>query len=137
MECHGQINQMETVYQAKPMNMAWCLQCHRDPTDRIRPRDEITKLDWKPGAEDASTVAAFAGLPYDALYAAAFNAGVDIKNPQMSSPRTDIGANELAKKYVVRIVKNESESGLRTELGKVLKDQYHVNPNTDCITCHR
>ena len=32
VECHGQINQMEVVYQAKPMNMAWCLQCHRDPT---------------------------------------------------------------------------------------------------------
>ena len=63
VECHGQINQMEHVYQAKPMNMGWCIQCHRDPTDRIRPKDEITHLDWQPSDKAASTVQAFAMLP--------------------------------------------------------------------------
>ena len=52
VECHGQVNHMETVYQAKPMNMAWCVQCHRDPTERIRPRDAVTKLDWVPSEDD-------------------------------------------------------------------------------------
>lgn len=46
VSCHGQVNQMETVFQAHPMNMAWCLACHRDPTPNIRPRNEVTNLDW-------------------------------------------------------------------------------------------
>ncbi|HVS73035.1 MAG TPA: cytochrome c3 family protein [Phycisphaerae bacterium] len=48
VECHGNINHMEVVYQAKPLNMAWCLQCHRDPTAHIRPKDQVTNLDWLP-----------------------------------------------------------------------------------------
>jgi hypothetical protein len=125
VECHGQINNMETVYQAKPMNMAWCLQCHRDPTDRIRPRDQVTKLDWKPSAEDPSTVAAFATLPD--LQQRASKLGVSAAGSK----------TELARAYVSKITETESLSAVKTELGQILKDQYHVNPNTDCITCHR
>jgi hypothetical protein len=33
VECHGQINKMEEVYHAKPLSMAFCLDCHRDPAD--------------------------------------------------------------------------------------------------------
>src|SRR3954469_3651820 len=39
VECHGKVNHMEVVSMVQPLNMAWCLQCHRDPTSRIRPRD--------------------------------------------------------------------------------------------------
>ena len=31
VECHGHINKMDEVYQAKPLTMAFCLDCHRDP----------------------------------------------------------------------------------------------------------
>lgn len=48
VECHGNVNHMEQVYQVAALNMAWCLQCHRDPEDKIRPRDQVTNLDWKP-----------------------------------------------------------------------------------------
>ena len=47
-ECHGQINQMDVVYHAKPLSMGWCLECHRNPEGRIRPLDQITNLDWRP-----------------------------------------------------------------------------------------
>jgi len=47
-ECHGQINQMDVVYHAKPLSMGFCLECHRDPQGRIRPLDQITNLDWRP-----------------------------------------------------------------------------------------
>jgi hypothetical protein len=46
--CHGQINHMPVVYDAKPMSMAWCLECHRHPENFLRPEDQITNLDWKP-----------------------------------------------------------------------------------------
>ena len=126
VECHGQINQMEVVYQAKPMNMAWCLQCHREPDNRIRPRDQVTKLDWKPSADDSSTVAAFATLPD--LQARATKAGLT----------TTAGSkSDLEKAYLTKLTETESLSSVKAELGKILRDQYHVNPNTDCITCHR
>ena len=52
VECHGQINQMEEVYHAKPLSMAFCLDCHRDPARHVRPLDKITDLDWKAPDED-------------------------------------------------------------------------------------
>jgi formate-dependent nitrite reductase cytochrome c552 subunit len=47
VECHGQINQMDEVYHAKPFSMLFCLDCHRDPAARLRPPDKITDLNWK------------------------------------------------------------------------------------------
>ena len=46
VECHGPIHQMDEVYHAKPLSMAFCLECHRDPASRIRPVDKVTDLDW-------------------------------------------------------------------------------------------
>ncbi len=47
VECHGQINQMDEVFQSKPLSMTYCLECHRDPAARLRPPDKITDLNWK------------------------------------------------------------------------------------------
>jgi hypothetical protein len=44
--CHGRIDQMEVVYQAEPLNMAWCLECHRNPEKFLRPRDQITNMTY-------------------------------------------------------------------------------------------
>jgi mono/diheme cytochrome c family protein len=37
---------MDEVYHAKPLSMAFCLECHRDPAARIRPVDKVTDLGW-------------------------------------------------------------------------------------------
>lgn len=47
VSCHGQVNQMEEVYHAKPLSMGFCLDCHRAPENYIRPLDRVTQLDWK------------------------------------------------------------------------------------------
>src|SRR3954449_4549811 len=31
VECHGNVNHMVQVYQFAPLNMGWCVQCHRSP----------------------------------------------------------------------------------------------------------
>ena len=55
VSCHGRIDKMERVYQAKQLSMAWCLDCHRNPAPNIRPLEFVTKLDWKPPAgQDAA-----------------------------------------------------------------------------------
>jgi hypothetical protein len=76
VECHGRIDLMERVETVKPLNMGWCLDCHRDPRPFLRPKDQVTNILWTPAKD-------------------------------------------------------------RTALGQELKDKYHVNPNTDCVTCHR
>ncbi len=50
--CHGNITQMEVVMRAQPLSMGWCLDCHRNPAQHIRPANMITKFGWKPTAEE-------------------------------------------------------------------------------------
>lgn len=51
--CHGQINQMPLVFQAKPLTMQWCLDCHRNPEQTLRPHDQVVNMDWQPAANQA------------------------------------------------------------------------------------
>ncbi|HSM51351.1 MAG TPA: cytochrome c3 family protein [Thermoanaerobaculia bacterium] len=46
--CHGRIDEMAGVTQAAPLTMSWCLDCHRDPVQNLRPRAEVTTMGWKP-----------------------------------------------------------------------------------------
>ncbi len=48
VECHGRVDKMEKVWQENSLVMAWCLECHRNPTERLRPLDKITDMDWEP-----------------------------------------------------------------------------------------
>jgi hypothetical protein len=47
IECHGDIQNMEVVHHAKPLSMAFCLECHRNPEQYIRPVEEVYNLDWE------------------------------------------------------------------------------------------
>ena len=49
-ECHGPVHQMEQVRQVQPMHMGWCLECHRSPEKFLRPRDQVTHMDWTPAS---------------------------------------------------------------------------------------
>jgi hypothetical protein len=44
--CHGRIDKMEVVYQAEPLSMGWCLECHRQPEVYLRPNAEITTMGY-------------------------------------------------------------------------------------------
>jgi len=51
--CHGAVNQMPLMFQASPLNMDWCLACHRHPEQNVRPRDQVFNMDWKaPGNQE-------------------------------------------------------------------------------------
>jgi hypothetical protein len=76
VECHGRVDRMEKVYWAKPLSMAWCLECHRHPEAALRPPEEVTNMEWK--------------APEDPLV-----------------------------------------------YGAKLRAANHINPPTDCSTCHR
>ncbi len=55
VSCHGRIDRMEMVQQDEPLNMAWCLDCHRRPEAYVRPLDQVTVMDWVPN-EDQTTL---------------------------------------------------------------------------------
>lgn len=49
--CHGRVDEMPLTFQAKPLTMQFCLECHRDPAPHLRPRDRVTDTDWKPDGD--------------------------------------------------------------------------------------
>jgi hypothetical protein len=53
VECHGRVDKMEVVYQAQPLSMGWCLDCHRNPEPRLRPVDQVTNMAWQPEGDRA------------------------------------------------------------------------------------
>ncbi len=53
VSCHGRVDEMVEVKQVEPLNMGWCLDCHRDPASRLRPAALVTKLDWTPDRDAA------------------------------------------------------------------------------------
>jgi hypothetical protein len=57
--CHSNVAAMEVIEQKKPLSMGWCLDCHRNPDDQIRPRDQLTKMNWKPHSDHAEFVEEF------------------------------------------------------------------------------
>jgi len=44
--CHGQVNQMPLMFQASPLNMEWCLDCHRNPERVLRKREDVVNWNW-------------------------------------------------------------------------------------------
>lgn len=53
VECHGRVDQMDTVREVKSLAMGFCLDCHRDPAAHVRPLDEVTNLGWKASSPEA------------------------------------------------------------------------------------
>ncbi len=52
VECHGRVDKMEIVEQVKPLSMAWCIECHRNPETHIRDPELVTQLDFLPPHEN-------------------------------------------------------------------------------------
>jgi hypothetical protein len=46
--CHGHIDEMPLTYQVPSLLMEWCLDCHRHPEYKVRPRDEVFNMKYEP-----------------------------------------------------------------------------------------
>jgi hypothetical protein len=44
--CHGPVDQMPLVSQENSLLMEWCLDCHRNPEQYLRPREEVFNMAW-------------------------------------------------------------------------------------------
>jgi len=54
-ECHGRVDRMPLMAQARDLQMSFCLECHRDPAARLRPPAGVFAMDWKPAAVGADS----------------------------------------------------------------------------------
>jgi len=50
--CHGRVDKMPLTYQAQPLLMGWCLDCHRAPEKYLRPREEVFNMAYEQPRED-------------------------------------------------------------------------------------
>ena len=49
--CHGKVNRMPLMYQQETLAMEWCLNCHRNAEQYIRPKEEVFNMDYQPPAD--------------------------------------------------------------------------------------
>jgi len=45
--CHGRVDEMPLMRRAAPLQMEWCLECHRHPEKEVRPRAEVFNPKWQ------------------------------------------------------------------------------------------
>jgi cytochrome c7-like protein len=50
--CHGRVDKMPLMYQEASLQMNWCVNCHRNPAQYIRPREEVYNMAWERPAND-------------------------------------------------------------------------------------
>jgi hypothetical protein len=46
--CHGRVDQMPLMLQQESLQMEWCLNCHRNPEQYVRPRSEVYTMGYRP-----------------------------------------------------------------------------------------
>jgi hypothetical protein len=49
--CHGRVDRMPLMYQKATLMMSWCLDCHRNPAQYIRPRDQVYTMGYERPAD--------------------------------------------------------------------------------------
>jgi hypothetical protein len=52
--CHGRVDRMPLTWQENSLQMTWCLDCHRDPAQHLRPREAITVMGYQPAEPQAT-----------------------------------------------------------------------------------
>jgi hypothetical protein len=51
--CHGQVDRMPLMRQEASLQMEWCLNCHRNPEEYVRPREAVFSVDYQPPANQS------------------------------------------------------------------------------------
>jgi hypothetical protein len=46
--CHGRVDKMHLMWRENSLLMEWCLDCHRNPAQHVRPKEEVFNMAWQP-----------------------------------------------------------------------------------------
>ncbi len=115
--CHGRVDHMDIVYQAEPMSMAWCLECHREPERHLRPPEEVTNMHYE--VELREMVELYRLERFD-----------EIRDPDVREILADMEAEGVA----LTAENLQYQRGLNLKRARNIQDATFM---TDCSTCHR
>src|SRR6202040_3463662 len=45
--CHGRVDRMPLMYKVNTLYMQWCIECHRNPAQFVRPRDQVFNIAYQ------------------------------------------------------------------------------------------
>jgi hypothetical protein len=49
--CHGRVDRMPLTWQENSLRMEWCLDCHRNPENYVRPREFVFTMGYQPSGD--------------------------------------------------------------------------------------
>ncbi|MEO6982413.1 MAG: cytochrome c3 family protein [Edaphobacter sp.] len=145
--CHGRVDEMPLMYEQNTLQMEWCLNCHRNPAENLRPTAEIYNMAWEGPSHNkpvwcSDTVR---GGP------TAQNVNCTTTDPANGGPEvallqqgpTTQGAQPAASDgppMGIVMPASYHKFTSQMELGKYLTAQYHIRTPEElssCETCHR
>jgi hypothetical protein len=86
--CHGQVDRMPLMWRDSSLLMEWCLECHRNPTPNLRPREFVFRTE---------TLEQLARTDEFRLYLQRHFPQLDARDPDLRRLR-----EELAARYSIR-----------------------------------
>jgi hypothetical protein len=108
--------------------MGWCLDCHREPENKLRPLDQITNLNYKP--ED---------LVRDQFYKNLEAKGAkvqDLAQVILGDKKAESLPGDISG-LVALAEKTYGPKVTQKEVGTQLKHNWRITPPEDCTACHR
>ena len=157
--CHGRVDQMPIMYQQNTLQMEWCLNCHRNPANNLRPTSEIYNMAWTGPTTDqpvwCGTSGVKTGIPTAQTVSCTLNnpEGVPVTEAALQMPEEATRPHPTPGIGQSPAV-SDSQPGFQlpappvsyvkftdqAKLGHFLAEQYHIrNPRelSSCETCHR
>ena len=149
--CHGRVDQMPIMYQQNTLQMEWCLNCHRNPVENLRPTAEIYNMDWKKPSDInpvwCTATAIKPGMPTSASVSCTTTDPSLTPSPQLAS----LHLSEAVDAQVAAQVSDTATGVLpahptyqrftsQDELGSFLFKHYHIRSARElssCEVCHR
>ena len=162
--CHGRVDEMPLMYEENSLQMEWCLNCHRNPVNNLRPTSEIYNMAW---AGPSSDKPVWCAVTKDAQHTDVPTAQSvscvtkEPKNPQIAMLQAGGGMQGMAGQQsgtnleprplnasgrtvsdapMVMLPVSYQKFESQTELGNFLMDKYHIrtaNELASCEVCHR
>jgi hypothetical protein len=141
--CHGRVDEMPLMYMQNSLQMEWCLNCHRNPAENLRPTSEIYNMAWAGPSSDkpvwCGPTGKGAGPTAQAVSCTTQDPGS--ANPQVAMLQiNDPGTTVSDVPPGLQMPASTQKFTNQIDLGKYLTAQYHIRPPnelTSCETCHR
>ena len=144
--CHGRVDEMPIMYQQNTLQMEWCLNCHRNPAQNIRPTSEIYNMAWKSPSELSPVWCAAADVKSGTPTAQSVSCTTSApsgSNPELASLKLMPAANGMATDAASGLVPASASYTKFTSqeaLGGFLVKHYNIRTPRElssCEVCHR